>query len=119
MSTVLHILQHSLGCDEFGRGTMYRNHFVTGEGSDDYPICMEAVALGLMNRRDGFEMTGGMDLFTVTVEGKQWMAENSPAPPKLTRSQRRYQAFLNADTGLSFIEFARQYRVPTTRSAAA
>lgn len=32
-ASLLNILQHSLGLDEYGRGTPYRNHFVTGEGS--------------------------------------------------------------------------------------
>ena len=47
----LHILQHSLGLDEYGRGTMYRNHFVTGEGSLDHPHCVALVEAGLMNQR--------------------------------------------------------------------
>src|SRR6478609_3022343 len=42
----LHILQHSLGLDEHGRGTMYRSHFVTGEGSKDHADCMALVEAG-------------------------------------------------------------------------
>lgn len=95
---VLHIIQHSLGVDQFGRGDQYRNYFATDEGSIDHPICMEAVSRGLMQvRRANYEPYGGMDVFAVTAEGKLWMAENSPQPPKLTRSQQRYQAYLNAD----------------------
>ena len=106
---ILRIIQHSLGCDEHGRGTQYRNHFVTGEGSIDHPICAEAVERGLMEcRRKGYELYGGDDVFAVTPEGKAWMAENSPAPPKLTRSQKRYQRYLDADTSESFIEFLRR-----------
>jgi hypothetical protein len=110
MSARLHVIQHSLGCDQFGRGTMYRNHFVTGEGSIDHPICMEAVERGLMKRHAGSALTGEMDAFTVTREGKEWMAANSPAPPKLTRSQRRYQAYLNADCPMSFREWIGHWR---------
>jgi hypothetical protein len=43
---LLHILQHSLGLNEYGRGTFYRNRFVTGEGSIDRLLCMELVELG-------------------------------------------------------------------------
>lgn len=107
---VLHILQHSLGVDQFGCGRRYRNHFVTGEGSDDYPSCMEAVALGLMTRRDGSELTGGDYLFLVTRDGDRFVTDHSPAPPpepKLTRSQKRYQRYLNADSNLSFSQWIR------------
>lgn len=97
MSKMIHILQHSLGVDQYGRGEQYRNHFVTGEGSKDYPTCVLAVALGLMTMRPGTALTGGDDLFLVTPAGRQCMADNSPAPPKLTCSQRRYRAYLEAD----------------------
>lgn len=35
------------------------------------------------------------------------MGEASPRPPKLTRSQMRYQRFLDADSGVSFREWLR------------
>ena len=104
----LHILQHSLGVDQYGRGNQYRRHFVTGEGSIDHPVCMALVDAGLMTRCASSPMTGGDDGFLVTDAGRAWMAENSPAPPKLTRSQQRYQDYLNADCGLSFIEYCRR-----------
>lgn len=101
----LHILQHSLGVDQYGRGDQYRNHFATGEGSVDHPICNTLVERKLMTVRRDYAPYGGMDVFFVTDEGKRWVADNSPAPPKLTRSQRRYQDYLDADTGLSFGEW--------------
>jgi hypothetical protein len=102
----LHILQHALGVDQYGRGEQYRSHFVTGEGSVDHPHCMALVAAGLMTRRDGATLPfGGDDLFHVTDAGRAAVAEHSPAPPRLTRSQQRYQAYLNADTGMSFREW--------------
>lgn len=111
MSDLLQIIQHSLGCDQYGRGTMYRNHFVTDKGSVDHPLCLEAVERGLMKfRRKGCEVYGGMDVFAVTPEGKQWMADNSPSPPKLTRSQRRYQAYLDADCSMTFREWINYWR---------
>jgi hypothetical protein len=103
----LHILQHSLGVDQFGQGEQYRNHFVTGEGSDDHPHCMALVERGLMQRRAGSQLTGEMDLFLVTEVGKAFMAANSPTPPKPTRSQRRYRAWLDADCNMTFFEYIR------------
>lgn len=107
----LHILQHSLGVDEFGQGNQYRNRFVTGAGSDDYDDCIELVSSGLMTRRDGETLPfGGMDLFHVTDAGKAFVAEHSPKPPKLTASQKRYRAWLDADGGLPFGEFLKRGR---------
>jgi len=101
----LHILQHSLGLDQYGRGTFYRNRFVTGVGSKDHPDCMALVDLGHMKRVANVKMFGGDDYFTVTETGKQAAVEHSPAPPKLTRSQQNYQDWLNYDSSLSFIEY--------------
>lgn len=103
----LHILQHSLGLDEYGQGKTYRNHFVTGPGSDDYDDCLALVAAGFMTRRAGTQLTGGDDLFLVTPAGEAHVAETSPKPPKLTRSQRRYDDFLAADSGMRFGEWLR------------
>ena len=41
----------------------------------------------------------------VTEAGKQAVRDESPPPPKLTRSQKRYRRFLNADTGRPFREW--------------
>ena len=101
----LHILQHSLGLDQYGRGTFYRNHFVTGEGSNDHADCMALVNAGLMTVTSGNELSGGDDVFRVTDAGKAAVAEHSPAPPKLTRSQQNYQERLNYDSDLSFIDW--------------
>jgi len=104
----LHILQHSLGVDQYGRGSQYRSHFVTGAESDDHADCMALFEAGLMRRRANVEMYGGMDAFFVTDEGRAFVAANSPPPPKLTRGQRRYQAWLDADCNLSFIDYCRR-----------
>jgi hypothetical protein len=103
----LHIIQHSLGLDQYGRGSMYRIHFVTGEGSVDYPHCVELVGMGLMTRSPGSQLTGGDDLFRVTEAGKRYVIEHSPAPPKRSRSQTRYEMYLEADSSLSFGEWLR------------
>lgn len=44
----LHILKHSLRIEH--KDKSYRNHFCTGEGSKDYPICETLVSKGLMNK---------------------------------------------------------------------
>lgn len=111
----LDILQHSLGVDQYGRGRQYRNHFVTGAGTTDFPHCMALVEAGLMTRRPGTAISGWDDVFTVTRAGVRAVAEHSPTPPKLTRSQRRYQEFLDADCGLKFGEWL---RATSRRSAA-
>ncbi|WP_277969267.1 hypothetical protein [Sphingomonas echinoides] len=104
----LHILQHSLGVDQYGQGEQYRSHFATDVGSIDHRDCMALFEAGLMKRRASVKMYGGMDAFFVTDEGRAFVAANSPPPPKLTRSQRRYQAWLDADCNLSFIDYCRR-----------
>ncbi|TPG50705.1 hypothetical protein EAH75_04505 [Rhodanobacter glycinis] len=108
MADDLHILQHALGVDKYGQGDQYRNHFVTGEGSIDHPVCMRLVDAGLMTRTCGHTLTGGDDLFRVTPAGIEYVALHSPAPqpePKLTQSQKRYREWLRADPGYSFAEW--------------
>lgn len=103
----LHILQHALGLDQYGRGQMYRAYFVTGPGSTDYDACVSLVADGLMVERPASALSGGSPVFLVTEAGKRYVIEHSPPPPKLTRSQKRYEAWLDADCGLTFGEFLR------------
>lgn len=103
--TILSVLQHALGVDEFGRGVQYRNHFVCGAGHGSYDACCAAVDQGLMTRRESQMLGENGSYFHATDAGKFWMAENSPNPPKLTRSQRRYQRYLDADSSLSFGEW--------------
>jgi hypothetical protein len=107
-ASMLHILQHSLGVDAHGRGRQYRNHFVTGPGSSDHGDCCVLAELGLMTRRKVSALSGGDYIFTVTPKGVEYVALNSPAPPpepKLTRSQKRYREWLDADPGYSFAEW--------------
>jgi hypothetical protein len=104
----LHVLQHALGVDQYGQGGMYRNHFCAG-GADE-TLCRELVALGYMKTWPHADERGEVPGYpyyncSVTEEGKAAMLRESPAAPKLTRSQRRYRAYLKADTGFSFREF--------------
>jgi len=102
----LQILQHSLGCDEYGtppRRGGERNYY--GTDGDD-PDCNELVALGYMDKGEPKSWTPDI-FFTVTQAGKRAMREASPVPPKKTRSQKRYQDFLDASDawGCSFREY--------------
>lgn len=91
---LLHILQHSLGVDKYGRGRQYRNHFATGPGSTDYPICEKLCEMGLMQDLGTRKIWGHLHCFIVTKKGIDAVALESPSPPKLTRSQKRYQEYL-------------------------
>ncbi len=114
----LHILQHSLGLDEYGLVRYYRdgvehygfmptrNHFCAGD--DDEPACRELVALGYMKEHRTTEMLPYFNC-SVTDEGKKAVRDESPAPPKVLRSKQRYRAFLRHDSGLSFIEWLKTY----------
>lgn len=104
----LHILQHSLGVDQYGRGQQYRNHFCAG--GKDRDTCRELVAAGYMTEHRASDITGGNPVFTVTREGRIAMAEASPKRPKLTRSQRRYRDYLDADSSLTFGEWLKCQR---------
>lgn len=101
----LQILQHALGVDQHGRGQQYRNHYVADGADAEH--CRELAAQGFMVEGAPSPLTGGMPLFQVTAEGKRAVAEQSPAPPRLTRGQRRYRRWLDgADAhGLDFGEW--------------
>lgn len=107
---LLSVLQHALGLDQHGCGNSLRDHFVCGEGHDDYPTCVDAVAAGLMIRRESAMFGENGSLFRVTAAGKAWVAANSPPPPKLSPSQARYRRYLDADSSLSFRVWLRSAR---------
>ena len=99
MTTVLHILQHALGRDEFGRRSNgatedYRNHFVTGEGGADWVLCQEAVRAGFMTKHPPRAISGGDWIFVVTPNGKAHIDRASPKPPRMSRSKARYREYL-------------------------
>ena len=105
---LLGILQHSLGVDEHGRGAQYRNHFVAG--GENLKRCRELVGYGFMVEHKGSELTGGAPWFSVSDAGKEAVALQSPPPPKLTRSQQRYQDYLDEDCCVTFGEWLRYKR---------
>jgi hypothetical protein len=114
----LHIVQHSLGCDQYGRGTRYRNHFCASSGpGSNVGVCESLVAQGLMReRRSPSFVPSDMRTFHVTDEGIAAMERESPSPPKVSRSKARYAAFLAADCGLSFGEWLRLDKTGHARS---
>jgi len=70
-----HLVRHAIGFD--GRHTeTFRNHFVTGRGSDDYEPWMDMVAKGYAHLRLGSEISGGDDIFWVTKETALFVREN-------------------------------------------
>lgn len=70
--THLHILQHSLGVDQYGRNPAgyrpnsddefgcYRNRFVTDPTSPDGQQCQQLVTLGFMHDHGPQSIAGGM-----------------------------------------------------------
>lgn len=98
----LHILQHSLGVDEYGQGPMYRNQFCAG--GDDERICRELIVMGYMQQH---QTTDWLPYFncSVTTEGRAAARRESPKPPLLTRSQRRYREFLRGSGEMKFGEW--------------
>jgi hypothetical protein len=108
----LHFMQHALGLDEYGQGTWYRNHFVSGPDCDGWEELCDLEQLGLMRRRGPSPLFGGDDgyCFTVTDEGKQYVRENSPTPPKLSRSAVRYRRWLNSGADIPFGAWLREAR---------
>lgn len=117
----LHILQHSLGCDKYGRPDYKvdpengylgyrRSHFVTDPDCPDGIFCEELAANGLMKDHGPTPYSGGMHFYTVTKEGVEAMKDQSPKPPKLSASKRRYQDFLSADSGMRFGEWLKLKR---------
>lgn len=64
----LDLARHALGLPNKQRKS-YRNHFVTGPGSLDYDNWQAMVAAGEATRRAGNALTGGDDLFRLTILG--------------------------------------------------
>ena len=107
---ILSILQHALGVDSFGRGEMYRNHFVAGPGHSDFDTCMKATHDGLLAHRENEHVVGG-HIFTVTLSGKQYVRECSPRPDRKQRAKDRYSRFLDLREvcpDLTFRDFLRK-----------
>lgn len=104
----LHILQHALGVDAYGRGQQYRSTCVTGPGCADFRLCQELVESGHMIDRGPQALFGGGHVFQVTVRGRLAVAEESPKPPPLSRSQQRYKNYLAGPGPFTFGEWLKR-----------
>ena len=102
---LIHILQHSLGCDQYGQ-TDYRGHdegdgcwhysrnrFVTDPAGQDGIRCQELGSMGFMADHGPQSIAGGMHCYTVTAAGRDAMIQQSPKKPKVSLGRRRYRAF--------------------------
>lgn len=98
----LHILRHSLGLDDSGRGNQYRNYFAANPSDPDMA---RLGAAGLMELVKTPTIWGGLECWRVTVRGLAEVEDRKPQPVKLTRSQARYRKFLDMDTGMKFGEW--------------
>lgn len=111
----LHILQHSLGVDRYGRGSRYRNHFCTGPESDDFADCRALTEMGLMVDHGPQGMYGGMHGFQVTEQGQRAVTQLSPSPPKLSRSQQRFARYRKVadcfESFRAFLEYEKRERM--------
>jgi hypothetical protein len=108
--TLLSILQHALGTDQLGRGTMYRDHFVAGPGHSDFETCMAATAQGLMRHYEKQWVISG-HLFIVTDAGRDFVRVNSPKPDAKQRRRDRYSRWLDISDlmpDLTFGDFLRR-----------
>ena len=88
----LHILQHTLGLNEYGEGRKYRNHFVTSKGCSDYDSIQILIENGLMVKRCW--LFTEQKCFSVTEKGIDFVENNSPKRPKISKSKARYQRYL-------------------------
>ena len=103
----LEILQHALGLDKYGQGGMCRNHFCAGEG--DKEICRSLVEIGYMKNHPTTKWLPYYNC-SVTDAGKEAVRTESPAPPTLTRGQRRYRQYLREDLDVTFGEWLKKGR---------
>jgi len=114
----LHILQHSLGCDQYGQSTysgrdendgcgIYARNRYVSDPDIDLSILVEC---DLLEDRGAIKVYGDMHYYVVTKEGIAVMKAQSPRPPKLTKSQSRYREFCDADCGLKFSEWLKTKR---------
>lgn len=67
-SVQIDLARYALGLPNTRR-ISYRNHFVTGPGSDDHPHWLAMVERGYARRRDGGLFSGGNDVFWLTTSG--------------------------------------------------
>lgn len=120
----IEILQHALGCDQYGqsarrRGGVFhrdydpysRNHFCAGTA--DEPDCRALVEMGFMKQHKTTEWLPYFNC-SVTPAGIEAMRNESQAPPKISRAKMRYEEYLRADgcLGETFRDYLRTIQTP-------
>lgn len=95
------ILLHTLGLNHRG-AVSTRNHF-----AGEPPEMAKLVAAGLMEKvSNGNEITGGEPVFRATVAGRARALEiQAREYPKPSRSQARYEQWLDSESGMKFGEW--------------
>lgn len=98
------ILLHTLGLNY---GPFHSRNFFGTSGEPDLAVCRGLVERGFMEERPAPSfMQKDERVFLATNEGKRVANTAYQASlPKLTRSQRRYRAYLECDSSLSFFEW--------------
>lgn len=98
----LHILRHTIGLDQKGKGTEYRNYYCA-QVSD--PECEALCELGLMQRRR--KINDDQDQYYHVTEAGRIMAQprESEREKPLTKSQLRYRHYLHSELNMSFKEY--------------
>ncbi|OCG82135.1 hypothetical protein LMG667_19770 [Xanthomonas euvesicatoria] len=84
--------------------------FLTGAGSPDFDPCLDLTTRGLLTRHRPNALSGGSEIFRITDAGRAATAAHakSTVPTPLTRSQRRYRAWLSSNSPLSFGQWLRR-----------
>jgi hypothetical protein len=90
----LHILRHSLGLDDTGRGSQYRNSYVLGPDCPSFATLKYLEARGLMTDHGPRAVFGGMHGFTVTPAGRA-IAATPDRLPRKERGRRIYRFWLS------------------------
>src|SRR6187402_1773320 len=96
------ILRHALGYAESGSGKETRNYYCT---DPDDKECVKLVKEGKMARGKPIEFAGGLQYFFVTQAGRDFVRQANKTKKVLNRNQKTYQRYLEADCGMTFIEW--------------
>jgi hypothetical protein len=100
--TLLNAFEHVTGRNYNPRHD--RNYVLVGKGSRDLEVCRSLTERGFMRGGQEIGWCANASHFTVTEAGEREYLRLRP-PPKLTRSQQRYEQYLREDSGMKFGEW--------------
>lgn len=104
----LFILRHSIGLDENGHRQFTGPGYVRNWYCEDIENGVPAPIQGLIDAglmKAGRKINAGTSQYFYVTDAGRREALKDVVYPKLTRSQKRYRAFLEADSNLSFGEW--------------